>query len=164
MQPEPNEILQKTTLISTTQDNHRDSQHGFDQSTQRLPVQPLAEERRPEPRRFATDSASSTSSGSDFDEALEYPLRRLSPPSRPHTRSPVERVEEHEKASTKSPKRRNEGPAFTVVPKDKKSTYDRIAIADFPNGPLLNTTSYTVANCCRGVDSYPLSLTACFVV
>ena len=164
MQPEPNEIPQKTSLTSTTQDNLQDSQHGFDQSMQRLPVQPLAEERRPEPRRLASDSASSTSSGSDFDEALEYPLRRLSPPSRPHTRSPVNRVEEYEKASTKLSKRRHEGPAFTVVPKGKKSTYDRIAIADFPNGPLLNITSCTIANCCRGADSYPLSLTACFVV
>ena len=164
MQPEPNETPQKISLTSTTQDNHQASQHGFDQSTQRLPVQPLAEERRPEPRIFASDSASSTSSGSEFDEALEYPLRRLSPPSRPHNTSPVNRVAEYEKASTKSPKRRTEGPAFTVVLKGKKSTYDRIAITNFPNGPLLKTMSCTVANYCRGVDSYPLSLTACFVV
>lgn len=134
MQSEPNEILQKTSLTSSTQDNHQDSQHGFDQSTQRLPVQPLAEERRPEPGRSPSDSGSSTSSGGDFDEALEYPLRRLSPPSRPHTRSPVDRVAEHEKASTKAPKRRTEGPAFTVIQRGKKPIYDRIAIADFPNG------------------------------
>ena len=134
MQPEPNEILQKTSLTSSTQDYHQDSQYGFDQSTQRLPVQPLAEERRPESGRSPSDSASSTSSGGDFDEALEYPLRRLSPPSRPHTRSPVDRVAEHEKASTKAPKRRTEGPAFTVIQRGKKPIYDRIAIADFPNG------------------------------
>lgn len=164
MQPEPNEIPQKTSLTSSTQDNHQDSQHGFDQPAQRLPVQPLAEEGRPEPKLFASDNASSTSSGSEFDEALEYPLRRLSPPSRPHTRSPVNRVAEYEKASTKSPKRRTEGPTFTVVPKGKKSNYDRVAITDFPNGPLPNTMSCTITNCCRGADSYPLSLTACFVV
>ena len=162
MQPEPNEIPQKTSLTSTTQDNHSDSQHGFDQPTQRQPVQPLAEERRSKPKLFASDSASSTS-GSDVEEALEYPLRRLSPPSRPHTRSPVNRVAEYEKASTKLPKRRTEGPAFTVVPKGKKSTYDRVAITHFPNGPPPSTMNYTVANCCRGVDSYTLSLTACFV-
>ena len=164
MQPEPNEIPQKTSLTRSTQDNYQDSQHGFDQSTQRLPVPPLAEERRPKPKLFASDSASSASSGSEFDEALEYPLRRLSPPSRPHTRSPVNRVAEYEKASTKSPKRRTEGPGFTVVAKGKKSTYDRVAITDFPNGLLPDTMRCTVADCCRGVDSYPLSLTACFVV
>ena len=164
MQPEPNEILQKTSLTSSTQDNHPDSQHGFDQPTQRLPVQPLDKDKRPEPRRSPSDSASSRSSGGDFDEALEYPLRRLNPPSRPHTRSPVDRVAEHEKASIKSSKTRIEGPAFTVVQGGKKPIFDHIAIADFPNGSLLNTTSCAVANCCRGVDSYPFSLTTCFIV
>ena len=164
MQSELNDNLQETSLTSSTQDNHQDSQYGFDQSTQQLPVQPLAGERRPEPRRSPGDSASSTSSGSDFDEALEYPLRGLSPPSWRQNRSSVDRVAEHEKALFKPPKRRTEGPAFTVVQRGQKPIYDRIAIADFPNGSLLNTTTCAVANCCRGVDSYPFPLTPCFTV
>ena len=80
------------------------------------------------------------SSDGGSDDALGGSLRRLSPPSRPQTRSPVDKIVEHEKALPKLPKRKKEGPSFTVVRGGREPASDRIAFVDFPNG--LIPTSY----------------------
>lgn len=164
MQPELNELSQNTSLTYSTPDTNHESQHGLYQPHQRPPPQPGAGEGRLTPRRSASDTASSTPSGRDLDEVSERALRRLSPSSAPHSRSPVDRIIEYERASTNLPKGRNEGPAFTLVQRCKKSGYDRVALLDFPNGSFLKMTRAGVANFRRGINSYTISSPPCFSV
>ena len=128
MQPELNEISNKPSLTFSTQNSHHDSQYGCNHSEQRLPSQLFAGEGTSDTKQLLRDN------GRAPNESLEHHLRRLSPPTHPQARSPVNRIAEHEKASIKLPKRRNEGPAFTVVQKGKRSASDHIALGDFPNG------------------------------
>ena len=61
-------------------------------------------------------------------------MRRLSPPPRQKSKSPVDRIVEHEKDLSYIPKRRVESRTFTIVQRAKHLGSPRVAIDDFPNG------------------------------
>ena len=133
MQPEPNELSQKDSSIQNTQEISPASQYGLNNSVHEPLPQPRARGGKDNPRRSTSTRASSASSRGSY-ENLEGSLGRLSSGSRPHTRSPVSRIEEHEKALTNLSKRKNEGPTFTVVQKGRNLGTDQPGLADFPNG------------------------------
>lgn len=135
MQPEPNETSQNISLPQSSQENTRDSQHGFHESDVHPSPQLRAGEGRAKPRRPASNTSPSASSAGSSDDARERPLRRLSPPSRQKSRSPVDRIIEHEKDLTYLPKKRAEERTFTVVQRGKNLSSAQVAIGDFPNGP-----------------------------
>ena len=134
MQPEPNEITQKILLTQNTQDSHHPSHHGIDHYDEQPSSRPRTGEGSPDPRRSASDIESSASSDRGSDDASGSLLRRLSPPSSPRTRSPVDRIAKYEKALTYVLKKRTEVPGFTVVQREKKASSSQTAITDFPNG------------------------------
>lgn len=141
MQPEPNEISQKNSLPQNSQENTEDSQHGIHDSDEQPSRQLHAGEGRAKPRRCASNTSSSASSAGSSDDARERPLRRLSPPSRQKSGSPVDRIIEHEKDLTYLPRKRSERRIFTVVQKGKYLGSSRVAIVDFPNGSYSNVAS-----------------------
>ncbi len=164
MQPELNEYSQEIPLTQNTQDSHQDSQYGFDAPDLQSSPRPCTEGAG---RRFLRRSASNAgllSSSGGSDEGSERPLRRLSPPSRPHTRSPVDRIAEHERALPYMQKKKNQGPSFTVIQGGKKSGTCQFGIADFPNGSSPVRINSPFANSCRGLDPHPVSPSSCFVV
>lgn len=141
MQPEPNETSQKISLPQSSQENTRDSQHGFHDSDEHLSRQLHAGEGRAKPRHSASSTSSSASSAGSSDDARERPLRRLSPPSRQKSRSPVDRIIEHEKDLTYLSKKRIGGRTFTVIQSGKNLGSAQVAIGDFPNGPHSTSAS-----------------------
>ena len=134
MQPEPNESSQKFLSPKSSQENTQDSQHGFHESDEHLSPQPHAGSRRATPRRSASNTSSSASSAGSSIDAQERPLRRLSPPSRQKSGSPVDRIIEHEKDLTYLPNRRVEKRTFTVVQRAQNHGSAQLTIGDFPNG------------------------------
>ncbi len=139
MQSEPNESPQKYSLPKSSQENTQDSQYGFPESDEPLPSQLHAGQGRTKMRRSASNTSSSASSTGSRNDTRERPLRRLSPPSRHKSGSPVERIIEHEKDLTYLPNKRVERRTFTVVQRGKSLGSAQVAIADFPNG--LHSTS-----------------------
>ncbi|KAL2044323.1 hypothetical protein N7G274_003028 [Stereocaulon virgatum] len=142
MQSEPNEINHKVLLTQNTQASLPYSHHGLDHYYEQRSSWPRAGEGRPISRRSASDTASSVSSSGGSDGALERPSRRLSPPSRPQTRSPSDRIAEHEKGLIYRPKKRNQAPGFTVIQRGKKSSSGQSVLTDFPNEVLTHILSH----------------------
>ena len=134
MQPEPNLNYKKTSLPQSSQENTRDSQHGFPNSGEDLSHQLHAGQGRAQSWHSASSTSSSASSPGNSSHTRERPLRRLSPPSK-KSRSPVDRIIEHEKDLTYVSKKRNEARTFTVVQRGKMLCSAQLAIGDFPNGP-----------------------------
>ncbi len=135
MQPGPNVTSQKTSLPKISQQDTEDSQHGFHESDEHLPRQLHSGQGGPKPRRSASNASSSVSSAGSSNDARERPLRRLSPPSRQKSGSPVDRIIEHEKDLTYLPSKRNETRTFTIVQRGKNLGSAQMAIGEFPNGP-----------------------------
>lgn len=142
MQPEPNETFQNISLPQSSQENTRDSQHGFHDSDVHPSPQLPAGEGRAKPRRSASNTSPSASSAGSSDDARERPLRRLSPPSRQKSGSPVDRIIEHEKDLTYLPKKRAEERTFTIVQRGKNLGSAQVAIGDFPNEVLTHILSH----------------------
>lgn len=134
MQPEPNETSQKISLLKSSQEDTQDSQHGLHGSDEHLSCQLYAGQGRAKPWRSASDTSSSASSAGSPDNARERPLRRLSPPPKQKSRSPVDRIIEHEKDLSYLPNKRIESRTFTVVQRGKNLGSNQVAIEDFPNG------------------------------
>lgn len=134
MQPELNEDSQRSLLPQSSQENNRDSQHGFQDSNERLSRQLHAGEEKAKPRRSASGTTLSASSAGSPDEGREGPLRRVSPPLRQESGSPVDRIIEHENYSSYLPKKRVERRAFTTVQRGSSLGSAQTTIGDFPNG------------------------------
>ena len=134
MQPELNEDFQRRLLPQSSQVTDQDSQHGFHDSDERLSRQLHAGEGKAKPRRSASGTTLSASSAGSSDDGGGRPLRRLSPPSRQKSGSPVDRIIEYENYSTYLPKKRVERRAFTVVQRGSSLGSAQTTIGDFPNG------------------------------
>ncbi|MCJ1250612.1 hypothetical protein MMC30_007840 [Trapelia coarctata] len=70
------------------------------------------------------------------------PSRRLSAENLPRDRSPVDRIIEHERALTPSPKSFPRGPGFRVVSRTKNPGPGTLNLADFPNEVLTHIFSH----------------------
>lgn len=155
MQPESNEFPKQdqATSFSSTPAN---SNHGINHADQQSARQLLFDEGSSRSRRPASPNASSETSSEGTSEGSESSLGRLSA-FRPLSRSPVDRISEHEKALTNITTKKKRGRvAFTVVQRSRKPDSPETAIVDFPNGLLIRsrTTFFLIANPCRGPDSY----------
>lgn len=142
MQSESDEISQKNSLPQSSQENTEDSQHGFHDSDELLSRPLPAGEGRAKPRRSPSNTSSPASPAGSSDDARERSLRRLSPPSRQKSGSPVDRIIEHEKDLTYLLKKRSEGRTFTVVQRGKNLGSSQVAIGDFPNEVLTHILSH----------------------
>ncbi len=133
MQSEPTDTSQNTQSTEYPQITHQPSHHGLDHAHEHSP-RPLdsGEGGKGTPRSAEPAEAASPYVTSN-DETSERTNRRLKSTA-PRTPSPVDRIIEHEKAVNYSPRRRNEGPSFTVVKGGKKLGNGQVALADFPNG------------------------------
>ena len=132
MQHEFNE-LSKDSRHRLVQDTNQIHNHGEDDPTQSLSRQPLVDGGRaqhwPPAGHCTTSDASSQGSGDGADssvEGLSIPLRK--------TGSPVDKISEHERASSHYNKQKRGGLAFNVVSRTKKPSLNGGSIVDFPNG------------------------------
>lgn len=136
MQSEPTDISQNKLSTGLTQVTHQPSHHGFDR-----PHELSSRHLGPgEGGRGTSCSVEPADAAPPFvasdDETSERSTRGLKSTS-PRTPSPVDRIIEHENAVNYSPRRRNDGPGFTVVKGGRKLGNGQVALGDFPNGLLL---------------------------
>ena len=158
MQPEPNETSQTNSLPKSSQSTNQDSQYGFHEPDEHISRQRHAGQGRAKPQRSASNTSSSASSTTrSSNDARERPLRRLSPPPRQKSRSPVDRIVEHEKDLSYIANRRVESRTFTIVQRGKHLGSPRVAIDDFPNG------SYTTFAPCHNNSCLYRSLDSCTI-
>ena len=134
MQPESNETPQTLSLPKSSQESTEDTQHGFYESDEHLPRQLHAGQGRAKPRRSASSTSSSALSTGSFNDARERSVRRLSPSQRQKSRSPVDRIIEHEKNLSYLPNKRIESRTFTVIQRGNSPGSAQVAIENFPNG------------------------------
>ncbi|KAL8937987.1 MAG: hypothetical protein Q9211_003420 [Gyalolechia sp. 1 TL-2023] len=147
MQPEPITATQKTSLDST-QGHHHSSQHGYQlhhgQAGSFLHREGRAADGPPlEGGANAPQDVLAHLAEDDFYESQRR-LSSTSSRSSKRTGSPVDRITEHEEAVVTSPKRKNEGPAFTII-RRKASGSQRINLTDFPNEVLTHILSHLPA-------------------
>lgn len=130
MQSDLNEVTQNTPLNQNIHDTHLHSHHGLDRSRHQPAHQLQAGEGRENNRRSGSITSSSSFSSRSSDDSLGGSSRGL------RKRSPVDRIADHEKASSYLPKIRSQGPAFAVIQRGRNATIGQLALADFPNGWL----------------------------
>ncbi|KAL8669448.1 MAG: hypothetical protein Q9168_005954 [Polycauliona sp. 1 TL-2023] len=145
MQPEPTEVTQKTFHTSASDNQHTNQYgyhdhhapaashlHGGDRAAGHDPTST--------PGIGAPDSASAHDSVQDLHERQRRVSSTSSKSSR-RTGSPVDRIIEHEQAVITLPKRKHEGPAFTVT-RPKSPGNPRLSLTDFPNEVLTHILSH----------------------
>lgn len=163
MQSEANGIPPNFSLTQSIQDQNQSRQHGLHEHD--LPPRQLrTEEGRSNPRRTAGSQRSSATSAAGSDDAGERPLRRLSPPSKHKSASPVDRISDHERASAYLPRKRKEGRVFTVVQRKKNASSGQVDLVDFPNGLLPALQDWQPLTSSRSFDPYTVSSIAFVVV
>lgn len=148
MQSEPTEVTQKTSQDSS-QSAQSPSQYGIHEphvpARSSLRNEDGAAEKRPPLREGEIPANALSQDGEDDTEQDSYELqRRVSSTSSKRTGSPVDRIIEHEEAALTAAKRRNDGPAFTVV-QSKGSQSQRLNLTDFPNGKILSAATFGFA-------------------
>lgn len=133
MQSKPTEVTQKP-LHASASDTQNSNQHGY--RHHHAPAAALLEEEHraadnhPTPARAAgTDNASPVQDSHQRQRRLSS----TSSKSSRRTGSPVDRIIQHEQAVVTLPKRKGEGPAFTVT-RPKSPGHPRLNLTDFPNG------------------------------
>ncbi|KAL8749224.1 MAG: hypothetical protein Q9184_006894, partial [Pyrenodesmia sp. 2 TL-2023] len=144
---EPIEATQKTSLDST-QDSQFTSQHGFhilhDLADSFPPCGERSVERKPRSRGIGLMEDAPPESSEQHNNEPERRLSSTSSRSSKRTGSPVDRIIEHEEAVLIPPKRRNEGPSFTLI-RRKGSGKQRVNLTDFPNEVLTHVLSHLPA-------------------
>lgn len=135
MQPEPLQATQKSSSPDVTRNQPQPIQHGLNQQADSarsdLPRGESGGEKHRSIHHAATTAAAPAVHSSPIHEP---PVSRLSSASPPHSRSPVDRIAEHEKATSYSPRKKQDGPSFTVVQRSRKFGSTQCFITDFPNG------------------------------
>ncbi len=136
MQSEPIEATQKSSLDST-QDSQHTSQHGFHSphgsADSFLRREERATERKPRSRGVGLGENTPPVASEQDNHGPERRLSSTSSRSSKRTGSPVDRIIEHEEAVLIPPKRKNEGPSFTLIQR-MGSGNQRVNLTDFPNG------------------------------
>ena len=131
MQSRPIEASQSSS-ISPTSEIYPSSNHGLSDNDEQAPRLLSTGEERGEPRIPTSEEDAVLASDASQSNAGTTALRRLKSSK---TRSPAERIDEYEKASTPSSRRKNAGPSFKVVQKgSSQGGRTTSSIAEFPNG------------------------------
>lgn len=139
MQPDLTEVNKKA-FHSSSQDPHPSSQYGYHD-----PREPAVSLLQNEDRAVAGDPPPARQAGAEDNASIDDSAqdsgerqRRLSATSSKSSRrtgSPVDRIIEHEQTVVSSPKRKNDGPAFTIIGrKSPRGPY--LILTDFPNGKV----------------------------
>lgn len=139
MQPEPTRLTQKSSSSNSSPDPNQPNHHGRHEHDQHALGDLLSGESGGEDHssahRPATTAARPAVRGSPVSEPSATRLNSVSPP---HSRSPVSRISEHEKASSYLPRKKHNGPSFTVVQRRRIPGPGNCTITDFPNGESRN--------------------------
>ena len=164
MQSRPTEISNQFTTVSPSESSTTD-QYGGHNDLRGHHVESSIE--------TGSGSASSDTSGEDIPPRSSGQLeqhgtdessgRRLSPVSTPRNKSPVDRIIEHERSTTPSPRRtRGQGPEFRVIPRTSPPSAGSIKLEDFPNGTLLLSQNALLKALItyRGLDTFILAPTS----
>ena len=135
MQPELTLSTQRNSPPTASPAQDQSNHHGRHQqdhyaSEHLLPGESGGEERRSTHWPASTAAASATRGHSVSDSTVT----RLSSASPPQSRSPVDRISEHENATSYTPRKKHDGPSFTVVQRIRKAGSNQCVITDFPNG------------------------------
>lgn len=136
MQPEPTQVTQRSSSPHRSPDESTTSHHGLQQRDHRALGSSHCVEHEGEHGRPALRDKTAAVHTAGSPPSTDNSIARLRSVSPPQPRSPGERIAEHERASTYSTKKRNEGPGFTVIHRGKKSGTGQCTITDFPNGWL----------------------------
>lgn len=138
MQPEPTPITQKSST-SDPQDNPQSLHHGRQQQDHHAPGNLSSEESEGRDQRSThRPAATAIPSPGRGSPRSDRSTSRLSSVSPPHSRSPGERIAEHEKATSYISRKKHGGPSFTVVQKSKNAGPSQGSVMDFPNGNINN--------------------------
>ncbi|KAL8946429.1 MAG: hypothetical protein Q9222_007174, partial [Ikaeria aurantiellina] len=133
MQPEPTKLTQ-TTSQNSTQDASTSNQHGLHHHHEPIASGPQREGRAIDNLPLERGAgALESEQRQGLEQSPAGRDRRLSSTSSKRTGSPVDRIIEHEEAVISSPKKKKEGPAFTIV-RRKSNGNPRLNLTDFPNG------------------------------
>ncbi len=139
MQPEPTQLTQKSSSSTASSEPNQPDHHGRHEHNQHalgdLPSGESGGEDRGSAHPPATTAARPAVRGSPVSEPSDARLNSVSPP---HSRSPVSRISDHERASSYSPKKKHGGPSFTVVQRRRIPGSEHCTITDFPNGQTRN--------------------------
>lgn len=149
MLPEPTKVSTETSSPVSPEQQTAHLQHGlcddYEPGTRLLP----SEGERVDSSCVVIETDVSTTSSTDFDKAIETPLRRLKTEPSSRTGSPVDRIAEYENVLNASPKKGNEGPRFKVVEKKHIGSRDEnLSIAAFPNGRLRKGSGLDLTGSC----------------
>lgn len=135
MQPEPTRLTQKSSSPNASPDPSQLSHHGRQEHDQHalgdLPSGESGSEDSSSAHRPGRTAAPPALRGSPVPEPSPARLSSVSPP---HSRSPVSRISDHEKASSYIPRKKHSGPSFTVVQRRRVSGPEHCTITEFPNG------------------------------
>lgn len=135
MQPEPTRLTQKSSSSNGSPDPNQPNHHGRHQHHQHalgdLPSGESGGEDYSSAHRPATTAALPAVRGSPVSAPSAARLNSVSPP---HSRSPVGRISEHERASSYLSRKKRSGPSFTAVQRSRISGLEHCTITDFPNG------------------------------
>ena len=133
MQPEPTEVSTEASSTQVLPVQNTYIQHGF-RDINEPGARPPPGEERVEPRESVADADTAVLSTANLDKTVETPSSWMKTTSAQRTQSPVDRIAEHERALTTSPKKSNEGLRFKVVERNKNPRDENSSIAAFPNG------------------------------
>ncbi|KAL8853246.1 MAG: hypothetical protein Q9221_001857 [Calogaya cf. arnoldii] len=145
MQPEPTEVTQKPfhPPASNTQNTNQYGYHGHHPPAASF-LQGGDGAAGVDPTPVLGDGAPDSAAPHDPMQGFHERQRRVSSTSSKSSRrtgSPVDRIIEHEQAVVTLPKRRIEGPAFTVT-RPKSPGHPRLNLTDFPNEVLTHILSH----------------------
>ena len=160
MQQELNESS-KNPRNRRVQDTTQFHNHGEDDPAQSLSRQRSAGEGRAQHWSSAGYRTPSEASSSDSGDVADSSVDGLNIPPR-KTGSPVDKILEHERASSHSIKKKRGGLAFTVVSRNTKPNPIGGSIVDFPNGKSNQShQSQWLLMQFRGFDSRPVPSVPC---
>ena len=142
MQSEPTNTSHKTLSTTYPEDPQLPSHHGLNHPHKHTPYLSQSGEGADAASKSLELADAASPLAADNDGTHERATRRLNSIAT-RTPSPVDRIIEHEKATNYSPRRRNNGPEFTVIRGGQKRSNVLVALADFPNG-LLFCPSYEI--------------------
>ena len=138
MQPELTQSTQRSSSPTVSPGHNQSDHHGRHQQDHRasehLPSGDSGREEHRSAHRPATKAAARAARG---PEVSDPSVTRLSSASPSQSRSPVDRISEHENATSYTPKKKHGGPSFTVVQKIRNAGSKQCVVTDFPNGEYL---------------------------
>ncbi|KAI4235664.1 MAG: hypothetical protein LQ349_003005 [Xanthoria aureola] len=152
MQSKPTEVTQ-TPRHASASDTQNSNQHGYRDhhapAAALLPEEHRAADDHPTPARAArTDNASPVQDSHQRQRRVSS----TSSKSSRRTGSPVDRIIQHEQAVVTLPKRKGDGPAFTVT-QPKSPGHSRLNLTDFPNEVLTHILSHLPPSTLSDVSS-----------